>query len=144
MSSRSTRATDAVHEVVVGGELDVQTAGQLRSQLGQAMGSSASVVVVDTSAVTSIDFAGLRELVAGHHKLRAGGRVVRLRSPSAAVVRILQWTGLSEVFGVDEERPAVSRAARGLGIGGARLHLVPTLVPAAPAVSGGLTDALTG
>ncbi len=92
----------AAQQVVVTaeGEMDMATAGELRGSVGRAMGAPATVVVIDLSAVTFMDCCGLRELVAARARLRAGGRGLRLRSPSPAVLRLLTLTGTSGDFDI--------------------------------------------
>lgn len=91
---------DGAAQVVVdlAGEVDMLTAPELRQQLGQAMGAPGTVVVVEASAVTFMDCAGLRELLAAHTRLAAGGRTLVLRSPSPPVARLLELTGLTVTF----------------------------------------------
>ena len=84
--------------VVAEGEVDMFTAPALRARLGRAMGAPSTVVVLDTSAVTFIDCAGLRELIAVRARLVASGRTLHLRSPSPTVLRLLELTGTTKVF----------------------------------------------
>ncbi len=78
--------------VALTGEIDVASAGQVRAVVGAGMGGRGTLVVLDTSAVTFLDCAGLRELLAAQARLVAGGRCMRLRAPSPAVTRLLEWT----------------------------------------------------
>lgn len=103
--------------VTIAGEIDMLTAPTLRERLGQAMGPRGTVVVVDASAVTFIDCAGLRELLAAHTRLAVSGRTLVVRSPSRPVAELLELTGLTVTFAaapvagkVDEA--GESRAAR--------------------------------
>jgi anti-anti-sigma factor len=76
----------------VAGELDAATA----DRLAQRLAASSPVRVIELSAVTFIDASGLRVLLAA-----AGGIVdlrPQLRAPSRAVVRLLDLTGLTDVF----------------------------------------------
>lgn len=87
--------------VVVEGDVDVATAGRLREVLGSAMGGPSTTVVLDVSGVSFLDCAGLRELLAARARLVAGGRGLRLRSPSPAVLRLLRLTGDEGRFEVE-------------------------------------------
>jgi stage II sporulation protein AA (anti-sigma F factor antagonist) len=89
---------DAV--LVVSGELDMATAGELSTRLERAIAGHASVVVVDTSAVSFVDCSGLRPLLAAEERLGRHGRQLRLVSPSAPVLRLLHWAGAEEAFGL--------------------------------------------
>ena len=78
--------------LVVSGEVDLATVPELRRRLGGAK-TRTPELTVDLSAVTFIDCAGLRPLLEARRRQRAdGGRLV-LRSPSWAVVRLLQFLG---------------------------------------------------
>jgi len=101
LSGAPQRSTSEV-VVVVSGEIDISTAGRLREQLGIAMGSVWTVVVLDASAVTFMDCAGLRELVAARARLLAGGRGLLLRTPSEAVLSLLRWTDTVHLFPVTD------------------------------------------
>ena len=76
--------------VVVAGELDAATAGQLARRLS----APPAVRVIDLSGVTFIDASGLRVLVDAR---RAANRC-RLRPPSRQVVRICEITGLTAML----------------------------------------------
>lgn len=71
--------------VVVYGEVDIATAGDLRARGGSAMGGPSTVIVVDVSGVTSIDCRGLRELLAVQSRLVSGGRRMLLHGPDVPV-----------------------------------------------------------
>ena len=89
--------------VVVAGELDAATAGQLTRRLS----ASPAVRVIDLSGVTFIDASGLRVLVDATDW--AANRC-RLRAPSRPVVRLCEITGLTAMLqdtsgrGRDERR----------------------------------------
>ena len=82
----------------VGGEVDAATVERLRSALVDAQ--RAPRVIVDLSAVTFLDSAGVNALVGAYHRVPPGGelRVVGLR-PN--VRRVFEITGLLELFAVD-------------------------------------------
>ena len=86
--------------LAVGGEVDVATAERFRSALLEAQRSPR--VLVDLSAVTFIDSAGVNALVGAYHRVPAGGelRVVGLR-PN--VRRVLEITGLLALLGGDAQ-----------------------------------------
>ena len=76
--------------LVLDGEIDAHSAAALAEHLlGQP-----GIRVVDLAAVSFIDSSGLRVLVEAHHAREGDGGLV-LRSPSAAVQRLLEISGLS-------------------------------------------------
>ena len=82
------RAGESV--VVVRGEVDLATAPEVRRRLL----TPAGVVVLDASAITFIDCAGLRAVLGARAVLAARGQELRLRAPSPALTRLVDWTGL--------------------------------------------------
>ena len=76
--------------LVLVGEIDSYTA----PQLGERLSDEPPVEVLDLAGVSFIDSSGLRVLVESHQaRLDRGSRLV-LRSPSAAVQRLLEISGL--------------------------------------------------
>jgi anti-sigma B factor antagonist len=84
----------------------------------QAGPSGRDVIVVDLRNVTFIDAAGLGLLVGVLNRQRLHGGTVRLREIPPAVLRLLQLTGLLEVFpdadqsGIGSSTPGVTGWAR--------------------------------
>lgn len=88
--------TDAVITVV--GDLDAHTSPRLDAVIADRGG--AAPVVLDMGDVEFIDSSGLRSLL----RARAEGdaeRVVIIRRPSAATLRLLEITGLTEQFTIE-------------------------------------------
>ena len=82
---------DSDGTLVLRGEIDSYTAPDLAAQLA----GEPPVETVDVAGVTFIDSSGLRALVEAHQaRIVAGSRLV-LRSPSAAVQRLLEISGLA-------------------------------------------------
>jgi anti-sigma B factor antagonist len=86
------------------GDLDAYTAPELRSRLRGATEAGARILVVDLSAVTFIDSAGLGALVGAHRRMREGGGVLRIVQPPPLVGRAFELTGLNEVLDLCEDR----------------------------------------
>lgn len=82
----------------VKGEIDVSTAPELRDRLVQINQRGASNVVVDLSEVTFLDSTGLGVLVSGLKRFRSGGGDLRLVVTGKSVSKVLEITGLTEVF----------------------------------------------
>jgi anti-anti-sigma factor len=80
--------------LVLHGEIDAHTAPDLEARLA-SLGDGADVTV-DLEQVTFIDSSGLRVLITAHTSLEAAGHRLQLPSPSAAVRRLMDITGLTE------------------------------------------------
>jgi anti-anti-sigma factor len=84
-------ATDVDGALVLTGEIDSYTAPALAERLN----ADPPAEVVDVAGVTFIDSSGLRILVEVHQQRVAAGSRLVLRSPSAAVQRLLEISGLA-------------------------------------------------
>ncbi|MET9437136.1 STAS domain-containing protein [Streptomyces sp. NPDC006551] len=85
--------------VVVAGEIDIDTAAQLRHALGAALSESASRVDVDFAGVDFCDCSGLAVLLWAGRQARARGaalRVVNVTSP--LVERLFHTTGTAGIL----------------------------------------------
>jgi anti-sigma B factor antagonist len=92
---------DGAYEVRLVGELDMSTAAQLREELlGLAAGEKPAQVTVDLSQLAFVDSTGLSVLITGLKRIRERGGEMTLRSPTPATRRVLEITGLTEVFTV--------------------------------------------
>lgn len=98
----------AVHAVTSGstttlrvsGEVDLETGGELASAGLAAFDEGAAVVVVDLSEVTFLDSTGLYTLLTLNNRARADGARLALHDPSPRVARVLQISGLDQIFTV--------------------------------------------
>lgn len=86
------------HEVWLRGELDMATAPELRDELGQLASEDPAPVTIDLSDLTFIDSTGLSVLVGALKLLRQQGGDMVLRSPGPGTRKVLEITGLTEVF----------------------------------------------
>jgi anti-anti-sigma factor len=86
--------------LAVTGELDAYTGSALASALAEVR--SAAGVVCDLARVTFIDSSALRVLVVEHKRLAECGGTLRLQNPSDTVRRLLDVSGLSDLFHVDD------------------------------------------
>jgi len=92
---------DGQFEVHLRGELDMSTAPKLREELARlASGDAGSQVVVDLSGLGFVDSTGLSVLINGMKELREQGGDMALRAPTPSTLRVLEITGLTEVFSV--------------------------------------------
>ena len=84
------------HVLVVSGELDLAAVDQFLDRA--RAGLDGQVLTLDFAGVTFVDSTGLGALVRLREEARAGGGDVVLTHVPRQVVRILEITGLSEVF----------------------------------------------
>ena len=82
--------------VIITGQVDL-LAGRLRGTLIE-VADSALNVEIDLSQVTFMDSVGLGALVAGRNVAHANGRTFVVTAMSEPVKRVLQMSGLLEVF----------------------------------------------
>jgi stage II sporulation protein AA (anti-sigma F factor antagonist) len=88
----SVQQLDGLCQVAVVGELDITTAPVFRERLAAAHG----VALIDCSELTLLDSTGLSELV----MLAKRGVTITLVKPSRIVRRVVEVTGLAEVFSI--------------------------------------------
>ncbi|WP_268644894.1 STAS domain-containing protein [Nocardiopsis sp. EMB25] len=94
----SSRSQDDLAVVTVGGEIDLYTAPQLRSGLLEALEGGARRLVIDMSRTEFCDSTGISVLLSAMKRSRDKGGDLELVAPKAAVVKVLEVTGLDEVF----------------------------------------------
>jgi anti-sigma B factor antagonist len=92
---------DAAHtEIQLGGEIDLGNAGDLGSDLCDAVDrSDTSPVVIDISNVTFIDSSGIAMMLRVHR--HTNGRSVTWRGAQPNVRRTLEVTGVDAVISLD-------------------------------------------
>jgi anti-sigma B factor antagonist len=76
--------------VRVRGELDLASAPDLETALGQAAEASATSVTLDLTECTFIDSATLRVILAGATRVEASGGTLSLVAPEHGVRRVLE------------------------------------------------------
>jgi anti-sigma B factor antagonist len=84
--------------LVVRGEVDLATAPDLREKLLSLADEGARVVVVDLSGVSFMDSSALGALVSAMTRFRANGGGLRLVVTAPHISKVLEITGLSDVF----------------------------------------------
>ncbi len=87
--------------VTVGGELEFGTAASLRTTLSDLAQDDSDPIVVDLTALQFIDSSGLSLLVQAKQRFSAQGRRFELRGPTARVSRVIEISGLAELFELD-------------------------------------------
>jgi anti-sigma B factor antagonist len=88
------------YQVRLVGELDMSTAPQLRDELLGLAANGPAQVTVDLSELAFVDSTGLSVLITGLKRLRQQGGDMALRGPTPATRRVLEITGLTEVFSI--------------------------------------------
>jgi anti-anti-sigma factor len=91
--------------LAVRGEIDVAMTTRLAKEL-DSLANAASAhggrAVVDLSGVGFIDSSGVRELLKTQRRLQSGGGELVLRAPSTPCRRVLEVSGASVEFTIDE------------------------------------------
>src|SRR4051812_23132093 len=93
------------HLVVVTGELDMASAGDLHRRLVTAF-SHNTRVVIDLSGVTHLDSSGLAELLSAHQRALGLGGGLALVVTSPGILRTLQIRGVDGLFEIAPTREA--------------------------------------
>jgi anti-sigma B factor antagonist len=93
-------------------EVDISNAGQVREDLAAVVAQDASLVIVDMSATTFCDSAGVTALVRAARKASASGAGLRVATSAPAVVRVLAITGVDRLI---EIYPSVAAAMADAG-----------------------------
>ncbi|MER7281857.1 STAS domain-containing protein [Dactylosporangium sp. NPDC000244] len=89
--------------VEVLGPLEAATVGALRSVVLDAVAAyRPRLLAIDLRRVPFMDSIGIGALVAANNKVREVGGSIEVRSPSPFVHRLLQITGLTELFGLPD------------------------------------------
>jgi anti-sigma B factor antagonist len=92
-------------------EIDLTNVSGLRAALQAAVATGSPAFVVDMTTTRFCDSAGLRVLVDAHKRAVAEGGAVLLAVPAAAVLRVLEITGIDQVIpGFDSLDEAVAHA----------------------------------
>jgi anti-sigma B factor antagonist len=91
---------DPAYEVHLLGELDLSTAPQLRDELLRLSANGAMQVTVDLSSLAFVDSTGLSVLISSLKRLRQKGGDLALRSPTPGTRKVLEITGLTQVFSI--------------------------------------------
>ena len=82
------------------GELDVNTAPELREHLARLANEGVRKIVVDLTDVSFIDSTALSVLVSALKRLRQVDGDLMLASPTPSVRRVFEITGLTRLFAI--------------------------------------------
>lgn len=97
MTAAESSRLETTLALVLAGEIDSYTAPELADLLAKCP----DVDVVDLRDVSFIDSSGLRVLVEVHQQRNDANRTLTLRSPSPAVQRLLEISGVANHLTVD-------------------------------------------
>ncbi len=90
------RESNHAWSVMVRGEIDMQTAAQLKEVLDRVVADGARLVALDLKQVDFVDSSGLRVILAASAELRAVEGTLFLEGASPTVLQVLEVTGLIE------------------------------------------------
>jgi anti-sigma B factor antagonist len=105
----SDRQSDGFHVIELAGDIDLNSARDLRAHFVERITDPASRVVVDLTGVDFMDSSGLGALVGGWQLTRDQG-LFRIAGANRTVRRVLEITGMDGVFPLF---PAVADATAG-------------------------------
>jgi anti-anti-sigma factor len=87
--------------ITASGELEASTSAHLENVVrGCLHEQNARAIEVDVAGVTFLDSAGIKGLLACHRRAHEAGCVFRLTNPTPLVRRVVEITGLLEIFGL--------------------------------------------
>ena len=98
----SVSVVDSAARLRAAGEIDSNSAPQLREKLDDLLGSGVREVVVDLCGVTFLDSAGLCVLAAAHRSALGQGARLRVLAANRAVIRPLEITGLWHLLAAEQ------------------------------------------
>ncbi|MER5567253.1 STAS domain-containing protein [Streptomyces goshikiensis] len=93
-----------VYEVSVAGELDVATAPELRTALGQAM-AGCRQVTIDLAGLEFCDCCGMSTLLHAARTAKAEGSEIRLRAVPHTLARLLRLFRTDSAFTIEPPDP---------------------------------------
>lgn len=104
---RHTRGDDGTALVTVLGEVDFSNADEVAQGIRDALGEdSPRELQVDLAQATFMDSTGLGALIEGYRAATENGCRFVVMNPSASFRRVLAVTGLTELFGMQENASA--------------------------------------
>jgi anti-sigma B factor antagonist len=89
----------------VQGEVDLSTVDLLNEAMADAFDQGAEPLVLDLRGVEFIDSTGLRVMLRARSRAVEQGGSLLLMSPSNAVIRLLELSGVEDVFEFDGQKP---------------------------------------
>ena len=96
--SIDTKRTGDEALVKLSGELDMLSAPELSDELKEVLDGGATRVVVDMTDLEFMDSSGLSAILGAHQSAEERGATLTLFGPSERVIRLVNITGLGDVF----------------------------------------------
>ncbi|MGW1178376.1 STAS domain-containing protein [Kitasatospora sp. NPDC002543] len=87
------------------GELDLDSAADLRAALDRSLGEPATVVVVDCAGLEFCDSTGLNVLLRAKARAAVDGSRIELARPRPLILRMLELTGATDAFPIRDTVP---------------------------------------
>ncbi|WP_205697441.1 STAS domain-containing protein [Conexibacter sp. SYSU D00693] len=102
------------HVVAVRGEIDLFTAPEMKSALGDAIEAGRTKIVVDLSETTFLDSTALGVLIGTVKRLRSRDGRLTIVNTDASIAKTFEITGLDQIFTIrgtrDEALAALDEA----------------------------------
>ena len=89
--------------VTVAGELEFGTAASLRTALIDLSQQGCDPLVVDLAGLEFIDSTGLSLLIQAKQRFESQGRRFALRRPTHRVLRVLETSGVADLFSIQTD-----------------------------------------
>ena len=102
---------DHRYVVAVGGEIDLFTAPELKSAIGEALESGHTRIVVDLTETTFLDSTALGVLIGAVKRLRSRDGVLTIVNTDPNIAKTFEITGLDQIFTI---RPTREEAVEAL------------------------------
>jgi anti-sigma B factor antagonist len=104
LSIITTRPAPGIVRVYLAGEIDLATAGQLRTALSAVIAAAepGTEVWVDLALVTFLDAMGIGVLVRSCHAARDAGLDIAVHKPRGIVQRVIELLGVVELLGITQ------------------------------------------
>jgi anti-sigma B factor antagonist len=96
---------DETRVVAVWGDLDLQTAPQLKARLGYVLDQGVNYVCVDLLAVSYCDSSGFSPMISAYQRLGRQGGALTVACPEH-MRQVFEITGLADLFGIHRDRDA--------------------------------------
>lgn len=94
---------EGVTVVNIAGSVDTFTADDLATTFKKLIGEGATKLIANMKETEYVSSAGLRALLVGMKEARAKGGDLRLAALRLPVMRVMQLSGFTKIFGIDED-----------------------------------------
>ena len=94
---------DGATIVNIGGSVDTFTAEELTATFKKLIAEGATKLIANMKDTEYVSSAGLRSLLTGMKEARAQGGDLRLAALRLPVQRVMQLSGFTKIFGIDDD-----------------------------------------